>query len=163
MALLNDIGFPRRKLYELVQEIAEGYCLVTDKMLAKHQMGMSYSQVLFPQDKAEFETLKEIACKNDRLPKFHRGGRAKERAIHYKPWSPSKSDRINLQSIRYIGADDVDWFLEREMIIIPKDFETVEKLEKLEKTDGKKIWNIARSPKDIRHSNEFWQNILIVG
>jgi hypothetical protein len=130
-------------------------------MQAKHQMGLSYSQILLPQDKAEFETLIEKVCKNNRSPTFRRNKRDKERASRYKPWSPSESDGISPQCIRYIGVNDVDWILERDKIIVPKDFETVEMLERLEDTHARMIWNFARRPKDIKYSNEFWQNILI--
>lgn len=160
LALLNDVGFPTKKLYELIQEIAEGYCLVT--MQIKHQMRPNYLQIL-PDEKAEFEALKEMICKDYHPSKFCRNKKAKECASRYKPWSPSESDGIDPQSIRYIGADDVDWFLEREMIIVPKDFETVERLERLKKTQAWRIRNFARRPEDIKYPSEFWQNILICG
>ena len=160
--MLNCAGFPRQKLYELVQEIAERYCLVTDPMQAKHETRLSYTQVLFPEDKTEFEMLKEKACKNDRPPIVWRNKKVKERASRYKPWSPSESNAINPESIRYIEADDVNWFLEREMIVVPRDFEAVERLERLKKTQqARMIWNFAERPQDIKYSNEFWQNILI--
>ena len=130
-------------------------------MQSKQGSGLSFSQMLFPEEKAEFEALKEKVCLADRPRTFRRNRKTKERASRYKPWVPSKSDDISPQSIRYIGTDEVDWFLDREMIIVPKDYETVEKLEKLEKSDARMIWNFARSPADIKWSDEVWQNILI--
>lgn len=86
--------------------------------------------------------------------------KTQERVRTYRPYTPVPGDNIAPESIRYIDADEVDWFLEREKIIVPKTFEAVEKLERLKRTQ---IWNFASRPEEIKWTNERWQNILIVG
>lgn len=134
--------------------------------MEKHGKEPNYTQIISLQEKAEFETLKEEACKNKwgEPPRIGqpRNKRTKARAEAYMPYSPSEMDGITYQNIRYIGKDDVDWFLEREMIIVPKDFETVRILENLKKK-AKGVWNFASKPADITYSNDYWQNILICG
>lgn len=153
LALLSKVGFPRLKLYNLVQEIAEEYCLDTKK--GKHQL-------LSPEDHAEFNRVKIAESR----PRFFDNDYSSstqvlnERARQYNPEKvlPPKVP----WTVRFVGKMDVDWFLDREVVIVPKDFETVVMLERLVRR-AKGIWNVARKVEDVKFTNEFWQNILILG
>jgi hypothetical protein len=144
LATLNDAGFSREKLYDLVQQIVERYI------------------PLGGEGRAKFAKFRDKMCnRGNYTPKALRWtDKTKERVRLYRPYTPVPGDGIAPESIRYIGPDDVDWFLEREKIIVPKNFEAVEKLERLKKTQ---IWNFASKPEEVKSTARRWQTILIVG
>jgi len=159
LALLNKVGFPRLKLYNLVQEIAEGYCLPAEGDL-KSQKGSR--QLLTKADQADFNKLKVTVSRTDFDDTAHSA------AFHYvekrrREYNPKKWLTGNQEwDVRFVGPTDVDWFLERDVVVVPKDFYTVEMFERLVKR-APGIWNVARKVEDVKFTNEFWQNILILG
>lgn len=154
LATLDDAGFPRKALYELLRRRAEG-----------HDVQLSLTDA----DKSLFTTIANKMSTYDSpldpnwgLGRSNRRNNGNARELTYQPWSGSQN-HITVNDIsypvRYIDATEVDWWMERKKIIIPNDFQTVRNFLFLKKMG---IWNFAGSPNEIKSMNECWQNILIV-
>jgi hypothetical protein len=168
--LLNDAGFPRKALYELIETIAEegaSRVAVLQTLLQSQRRAGPSGPLLQQKDQEEFADLKTrvLRSKDYKPIVFHITKKAKQRVMNYKPFIPRDNSTetegmLDINSIRYISSADVNWFMERDKIIVPKDIETVEMLEQLKRTQ---IWNFASRPADIKKVGPgCWQNILIV-
>lgn len=119
-------------------------------------------------DRQAFVHLKKEACKKKRSgsrpgetqPKPKKKHEARAKAYDPSRWlTPAHLQQWN---VRFVGKEDVDWILDRGVVVVPKDFETVQMFEKLEK-QAMGLWNFARRVEDVKFTTEFWQNILILG
>lgn len=128
--------------------------------------GWPLGPLLQQKDREEFTDLKSrvLRSKDYKPIVFHITKKAKQRVMNYKPFIPRENSTgtegmLDIDSIRYISSADVDWFMERDKIIVPRDIETVEMLEQLKKTQ---IWNFASRSADIKKVGPgCCQNILI--
>ena len=124
--------------------------------------------LLSPWDRQQFVLLKKEVCKKKRYGSRPAPTRAKTkkklqaRANAYDPQTGPTANDLQDWNVRFVGKQDVDWFLDRDVVVVPKDFETVQMFEKLE-TKAAGLWNFARKLEDVKFSNEFWQKILILG
>jgi hypothetical protein len=149
LATLNDAGFPRRALYELVRKHAEDH---------------DVDYIITAEDKSSFITLTNKRSKRDTHGIAWKCGCGKKK---WEAWQLA-CQQSGIQShvtvngiyypVRYIDHTEVDWWMEREKIIVAKDFQTVTCLWRLKDTG---IWNFAHNLNEIKSINECWQNILI--
>jgi hypothetical protein len=150
LAALNDAGFPRKALYELLRNHAEDH---------------DVSAALTADDKSSFTTFANKMSARDFAR--NRGLPLRDRAkwkvwqLAYQPWSGVQPVTVNGISypVRFIDCTEVDWCMERGSIIVPRDWQTAIVLLYLKKME---LWNFARNLNEIKSTNECWQNILMV-
>jgi hypothetical protein len=153
LATLNDVGFPRRALYGLLRQLAENHDI---------------SRILTAEDKSSFTTLANKLSTRDaagiEVPKIWNFGKGRKKReawqLAYQQFGNQSHVTANdiFYSVRYIDRTEVDWWMEREKIIVPKDFETAASLLYLNRM---RIWNFAHNLDEIKSIDECWQNILI--
>ena len=152
LATLNDAGFPRTALYKLLRKRAED-----------HDLG----RILTAEEKSSFTTLANRRSTGDAprpsVALRWKRGKGKEWdawQLAYQQSGIQSHVTVNDISypVRYIDRTEVDWWMEREKIIVPKDFQTATSLLDLKRVQ---IWNFAHNLNEIKSINQCWQNILI--
>jgi hypothetical protein len=148
LATLNDAGFPRTALYELLRKTAEDH---------------DFNRILTADDKSSFAALANRRS-DDAVRRIEviwgRGKRRKQFDVWQLAHQHGSHVTVNrvYYPLRYIDCTEVDWWKEREKIIVPKDYEIAMNLLHLKKLG---IWNFAHNLDEIIPLDQCWQNILI--
>jgi hypothetical protein len=154
LASMNDAGFSRRALYELLRMRAEAHDDHND---------------LTAEDKGAFSTFADKMSSNDGQRNVSRDLRPRKERKRWAEWQsayqpPSGYSHIVVNGISYpiriVGRTEVDWWMERGSIIVPEDGKTAMMLLELQCMG---LWNFVSTWNQVKSSGECWQNILIQG
>jgi len=157
LARMNDAGFERKALYELLRTLAEAGGVNAPLTADKRSAFTTYANEMVAGNAP-------IRVKRRSVPLPRRvRRRLAEWQSKYRP-PPDLQDTKILNGISYpvrpIDRMEVDWWMDRGTIIVPKDGETAVMLLKLQDMD---LWHFASTWNEIKSTDECWQNILVRG
>jgi hypothetical protein len=157
LASMNDAGFDRKALYELLRTLTEA-ATGNDRLTPEQRCAFTtYAKQMV----AGYAPIR-VKRRSVPLPRRVRQ-RLEEWQSKYQPPPDLPRDKI-LNGISYpvrpIVRTEVDWWMQRRTIIVPKDGETAVMLLKLRDMD---LWNFASTWNEIKSTNNCWQNIFVTG
>lgn len=157
LAGMNDAGFERNILYELLRTLVEAGAVNDTLSAGERSAFRKYATEMVAGIVPTRFSRRPVAL----VPRRDRR-KWEEWQSQYQPPS-DLPPAITLHGISYpiraIDHMEVDWWMDRGTIIVPKDGKTAVMLLKLRWME---LWNFASTWNEIKSTEESWQNILLL-